>query len=152
MEASQGELARTDPRTGRKLWTVQWASASLDYGSDGSFGGTMDRVRGALFGRNGERTSFEADRAEARQKEDWLKLSGHVRLEAQDPPARLRCEEVLWDAAASTVKARGGVVLETAAYSVGPFPELWATPDLTYFSTPDLFEAGRGSKERWNKR
>ncbi|MFN3684099.1 MAG: hypothetical protein ACK41F_09210 [Fimbriimonadaceae bacterium] len=152
MEASRGELARTDPGTGRKLWTVQWSKASLDYGADGSFGGTMVGVRGALFGRSGERSLFEADRAEARQKEDWLKLSGRVRLQAQDPPSSLRCDEVLWDAAAGTVKARGGVVLETAAYSVGPFPELWATPDLTYFSTPDLFEAGRGGKERWNKR
>ncbi|MEJ5169504.1 MAG: hypothetical protein WHU10_00810 [Fimbriimonadales bacterium] len=152
MEASEGELARTDPRTGRKLWSVRWRRASLDYGADGSFGGSMERVEGVLFGARGETSRFEALRAEARQKEDWLKLAGSVRLEAQDPPAALRCEEVLWDAASGIVKARGGVRLETPAYSVGPFEELWSTPDLSYFSTPDLFDAGTRGKAQWNKR
>ncbi|MCX7800675.1 MAG: hypothetical protein N2109_10070 [Fimbriimonadales bacterium] len=147
MAASKGSLVRSDPSDGRSLWSVQWDRATLDYGSDGSFGGSMEGVSGVLYGRRGASSRFRAQRAEASQKQHWLKLTGGVTLEATDPPSKLQCDEVLWDASADTIKAKGGVVLDAGDYRVGPFAQLWATPDLSYFSTPDLFERGRRSMQ-----
>lgn len=107
----------------------------------------MEGVSGMLFGRRGLSSRFRARRAEASQRDQWLRLSGDVMLEAADPPSRLRCDEVLWDAGKDAVKARGAVVFDAGAYKVGPFPELWATPELSFFSTPDLFETGRKSMQ-----
>lgn len=104
----------------------------------------MEGVSGSLYENGKAASGFRARKASADKAESWLKLSGQVVVESKTHSARLQCSEVLWDADSEIIKAKGGVRLATESYSVGPFHELWTTPELEEFSTPDLFKRSRG--------
>lgn len=138
-----GSFVRRNIGGDTKLWEVQWGQASLEYEGEGSFGGTMSDVKGSIFENDTPASTFTAKHAAADKAESWLRLRGGVRMESTVDSAELRCTEVFWDAQANIVKAKGDVRLSSGDFTVGPFQELWTTPKLDYFSTPDLFEKGR---------
>lgn len=99
----------------------------------------MEGVRGVLYREDKEVSDFWASRAEADSRTGILKLTGQVRVVARDGGSRLECETLEWRGSEKIVVARGGVRVTHRDWSMGPAPELWASPELKRVGTPDAF-------------
>lgn len=101
--------------------------------------GTFEDVRGTFFRDDVPTGDFVAERATMDQKANLLILEGNVRVNSREPDGTLTCDRLEWHAELAQLRARGDVVMASAGYRVGPFPEFWATPDFAKAGTPEGF-------------
>lgn len=154
-------LAQSKPgvHSGIPVYTIRWKSAQLEYmEAKQNYGGTMQDVSGVLYVEGKEVSTFTADSAEADKETGFLRLSGHVHVISEDtesksnatpakpvvrhafPPGDLFCDRLEVVNQLSIIKARGNVQVKDGHGTMGG-DEFWATPDLRFVSTPDLFSS-----------
>jgi hypothetical protein len=106
---------------------------------DNEVAGKMQGVRGNLYERGQPVNDFVADFGESDPDNDELELRGSVKIVAKKVGATLQCDQLVWKADANRFEAKGNVRMEGFGYTVGPFSEVWASPDLNRLGTPDVF-------------
>jgi len=124
-----------------KQWSVKWEEAQIDVTEQAKLG-RMQKVSGELFADGKPKGTYSADSGFADKGKNLLVLKGKVRISSNDPKlkATLLCDEVRYDADEKLVRARGNVRVESEQGNLSTLSELWATPDLTSFGTPDMFK------------
>lgn len=134
--------ARATDAAHTPTYHIAWKSAKIDLSDQGLLGGSMEQVTGEMYGKGKPVNSFRAARAKADRKTQILSAEGDVLVFSKEFAAKLACRRLEWDAKKNVVKAMGAVVVTgtKGQGTVGPVPELWATPDLRIVATPDLFQ------------
>lgn len=147
-----------DPR--EIVWFVEWQSADLNFVTEKDYSGRMNGVSGAIYDEGRRAGTFTAEEAQAYKESDRLTLSGNVTLIAETPlsghvtpkagtpKSVLTCEQLEWDVAEDVVKARMNVNMDTSDYKIGPFTEVWCTPGLDLWGTPELFRVNSAARDK----
>jgi hypothetical protein len=139
-EAGPGQSERFSAQGKReKLWTIRWKKAQLDFAAKDDYGGMLETVEGTFFRAGKEASRFRAQFGEADKRAETLLLRGDVVVVGRDPAVTLRAQRLEWDALRGIVKARQDVTIQGEFGSMGPFKELWATPELDHIATPAKF-------------
>ncbi|MCU0315651.1 MAG: LPS export ABC transporter periplasmic protein LptC [Fimbriimonadaceae bacterium] len=135
---------------GQTAWIVKAESSRTTLTQDQTSIGTLRKVTADLFEDGKIASRLFADEAVANQSTKELFAKGNVRIVAdqlpnssttQSPePTVLTANEMEWGQDKSFVRAKGAVTVKSNVFILGPFPELWATPDLTKFGTPNQFK------------
>lgn len=102
--------------------------------------GKMKGVWGEIYKAKHVACTFKSDQGDASQATQILTLNDHVVVVAKDPIATLTCDRLVYYGAQKFFKAIGHVQIVGTTSSVGTIDELWATPDLKKFATPDMFK------------
>lgn len=129
---------------GRELeWTCSADSSEVTYDGNGKLSGTLRNVRGFLYEKGRQASTFEAREAYADQASNVLRLSGGVKVTGVVERATLSAGQVSWLAERKMIEASGDVQVSSQQYEMGKMQKLWAKPDLTDVGTPDMFAAPR---------
>lgn len=138
--AGENTQRSSDPNRDRQ-WTVRWETAQLDNDASRRVG-KMQQVNGVFYEKDQPMGTFQGDSGFGDQTKQVLLLKGKVRIVSNDPKlkATLYADEVRYDAHEKIVKATGNVRVESQMGTLSPMKELWATPDLKTFGTPDMFK------------
>ena len=141
--ANTGPVAITQrDENGHILWHVESDKSQIVYGGEKKLSGSLEKVNGDLY-ENGKLVStFRADSATADQEENRLELEGKVEVTEMRESATLIAQKVTWDGKQQQIRASGDVRVVAKSYQMGPFKELWASPDLMHVGTPDVFKSG----------
>lgn len=133
---------RSSEANRERQWTVDWQSAQIDTVGTGGHAGRMRQVSGTIYEKDKPVGTFQGDSGFADQTKQVLLLKGKVRIVSNDPKlkATLYADEVRYDARDKIVRAIGNVRVESDLGTLSPVKELWATPDLKTFGTPDMFK------------
>lgn len=132
------EAEARDPQR-RRMWTVRATSARLDLDEARKGSGDLFGVTGELFQQEKPVSRFSADRGTADQARQVLSLRGQVQIRSLQQSATLSATSLEWQAGRQRLEAKGDVRVVTPDYEIGPFPVLFATPDLRTVATPDRF-------------
>jgi hypothetical protein len=139
-EVSKRKSDDKHPDDRRLIWTVKWQQARLAYADDRNFSGSMTAVTGIIYEAGKPVSSFQADQARADRGSNTLTLIGHVIITSKNPPSKLTCNQVEWDATSEIIKATGNVWVDALDYEMGAYTELWASPKMNHMGTPDTFQ------------
>lgn len=139
VETDPGEAVIRN-EAGKTLYKVAWQSARLNFGDQGAISGTMEKLQGAMYQDELPMNTFTAESGEAVRAQSLLKLSGGVIVQSKERKARIRCDRLEWWADKKLVKAIGHVRATGDFGSLGEFPELWATADMSIIATRDMFK------------
>lgn len=134
-----GAADARDPKTKARAYHIEWKRATIDFGNEGVFAGSMTTVSGVMYEDNKEASVFRADSAEAVRETQMLTLLGNVRVESKGQKAVLSCDKAEWHAAKRLIKAFGHVRIAGPAGTLSGLSEVWAKPDLKIIGTPDTF-------------
>ena len=145
IESGAGSTELFSPtKTSQRLWKVEWKSASVTARAESKEGmvqmdpdsGIMNEVTGEVDDDQGVASTFRGDRAEADKAEQVLALTGKVVVISKRKNGKLTCDRLEWLPKRKRYHAVGNVVATGPVGTLGPFPEIWATPDLKKVSTP----------------
>lgn len=124
-----------------RVFEVHWQKSDLRAVSGEKVGsGQFDDVTGQLFKADKGVANFESKYGEVDQAQNLLTLTGNVSVKGTDPEATLTCSRLVYDANAKVIRAEGNVRIDGKTGTLGPMPELLATPDLKTVATPDMFK------------
>ena len=143
VQTEGGSVTRRDTETKKVLWTVEWQTATLEYTDDNRFGGMMQDVKGTIYQDGQPASDFSAQAAVASKENSTLELKGEVTVTSRDPQGQLFCGKVVYNGQIERVEALENVRAETSSLEVGPFPRVYARPDLSLIATPDLYEESK---------
>ncbi len=119
----------------------------------GAATGTLKGVTGEIYDKGELSSRFSGDDGEADQSKQTFVLRGHVMVTSKVKPKgkreipaemkemKLTAAVIRWDPLAKKFKATGSVMISGPSYEMGPYPEIWATPDLNKMGTPDRFSS-----------
>jgi hypothetical protein len=138
----EGEVTRRRPGTRERLWSVTWSGARLEYAGEGSFGGSMQGVRGVIYENDRPVSTFEADAAQASKESNVLKVSGNVRVVVDEFKVNVTCDQIEWRPDDNVVAASGAVRVVMPGFELGPVPRVLSTPAFQHFATDELFRGG----------
>jgi hypothetical protein len=123
------------------LWKVQWDSARIIMEPDGNTLSQMKGAKGSFLKDGAEASTFDAANGIADKSKGDIDVSGDVVVVSKTRDATLRCDKVHYSSKGEQiVRATGNVSVEGKWGTVGGLKEVWATPDLKVFGTPDLFQ------------
>jgi hypothetical protein len=96
-------------------------------------------VHGSIY-KLGQRSAvFHADRGSGTQN-SVLELNGNVVVTSVEESRILTCDDLKWDPQRRVAIATGNVRYQAIGTTAGPFPEIWAAPDLGTLGTPDMMK------------
>jgi hypothetical protein len=128
------------------LYSLNWKSGKATTKDQKNFYFVLSGVTGTIFEDGKAASTFRADTAVADQTVGNLTLSGSVTMKSLQSAGSdadektLNCEQMHYQDSDRIVRFSGEVTLSGKGFTLGPFPELWATPDLTTkVATPSLF-------------
>lgn len=104
-------------------------------GDEQAFGQIKD-VKATLYQNDEPGSTAAADLAIIDKTNRKLVLSGKVRLNAKMDGAEMEADKMVYREADGRIEATGNVWFMRGNLKTGPFPALWALPDLRYFATP----------------
>jgi hypothetical protein len=120
---------------------VYWQNAVVHIKDNGGQTADLQGVHGSLFQKLQEASQFRASNGTSDQTGGLLTMSGHVILTSLVNKASLRCDRVQYSSKGQRiVKATGNVQVQGEWGTVSGLQEVWSTPDLKTFGTPDLFQ------------
>jgi hypothetical protein len=139
-ETAGGSAVRySDGEDRKKLWSIEWGEAQLEYNDDGHFGGTLAEVKGQFFRQGVPAAEFLARQAETKLGSSVLSIEGGIRLSSKEPALTLTCDKVVWNPDLQRIEARGNVKVDSPRYTMGPAEVLFCSPDLKVIATPNMF-------------
>lgn len=126
------------------LWNLKVDVGRFIVPQSGSKRGTTGSgtdVSGEIFDKGKVNCRYKAAHGDAINSpmNRTLTLSGHVEIDAVDPPGRLICDHLVYDGIKRFFKATGHVQVLGTLGTKGTLDEVWATPDLTKIASPQLF-------------
>jgi LPS export ABC transporter protein LptC len=110
------------------------------YEKGGQFTGELSGVTGEIFKSEVVACTFQADRSTADKNKDILVLEGNTKVVSKDMKMTLTCDRIRYDAKTEFVQALGKVKIHGPSGTVTGLEEVWATPDMKEFGTPDMFK------------
>ncbi len=124
-----------------KGWIVYWQTAVVHIKDNGDQSADLHVVHGSLFQKQQEASQFQSQTGSSDQNLGVLKMSGRVVLRSLPNNAILRCDHVEYSSKGDRiVKASGNVQVQGEWGTVSGLQEVWSTPDLKTFGTPDVFQ------------
>ncbi|HRJ25881.1 MAG TPA: hypothetical protein PLO61_00045 [Fimbriimonadaceae bacterium] len=139
VRTDQIEIVQRDDQR-QIAWKVRSKNSDVTLRGDGLVSGRLEQVQGEVFSQNKVASRFRARVAEADQAQQRLELRGEVEFKSLEPPLTLRADQVVWHAQTRRLRAQGNVRLSSDVYEMGPFRELWASPDLREVGTPETWK------------
>ena len=125
-------------KQGEKMWHVEWQSAVLRIEEKRA---ALTTVDGELYKENKQVSTFRSDKGDADNESGVLNLNGRVTVFSIPNRATLRCDKLHYTSKGKPlIQATGNVEVDGAFGTVRGLQEVWATPDLKTFGTPDLFQ------------
>lgn len=138
--ANTGPVAVTQRSPqGQIIWTLKSEKSQITYGGEGKLSGTLENVSGELYQGGKLASKFKCNFASADQEQNRLEMHDSVRIVDIAEDATLMADHVVWEGDAGHIRASGNVRVMAKSYEMGPFEELWASPDLMQVGTPDVF-------------
>lgn len=128
---------------GEQLFLVRFQQGQTSIATDGPMGdttGTFHDVSGDIYQGAKTASTFIAKEGQGDQKKQILTLSNQVRVTSKDPPAVLTCDRMIYDGKRKLIKAIGNVRVMGTWSNEDAIKEVWATPNLKKFATPDSFD------------
>ena len=130
----------SDKAQNEKAWIVYWQTTVVHIKDTGGQMADLKGVHGSLYQKMQEASQFQAESGSSDQINGLLTMSGHVVLRSLLNNAVLRCDHVEYSSKGQRiVKASGHVQVQGEWGTVSGLQEVWSTPDLKTFGTPDLF-------------
>ena len=140
MEAGSAEVTKyIDGPVRHKAWKLQWNSASVDLKEGMRPEGVLSNVNATIYDEENGVTTVHADKGLTERVSTILRLQDHVMAKSLTRDARLTSDALKWDPDRRILMATGNVRYHWAGLDAGPFPEVWASPDMEHFGTPDTF-------------
>lgn len=126
----------------KKLWSVEYRWATIEYEGEEKFGGRMQDVKGVFYNQeSGEPAStFEAKYAVADKTSSTLRVHGEVTVTYIKEKATLTCKSVTYLAEKAIVEAEGNVSVDSPTYVMSGLPKVMTDEDFTIVATPEYFE------------
>ncbi|MEQ1932850.1 MAG: hypothetical protein ABL962_03075 [Fimbriimonadaceae bacterium] len=148
-----GNLERyTTEEPRRKLWTVNWKKAALDFDlTESEFGGRIQEVSGT-FCKDGEVAStFVAREGFIDRGSKVIRLKGGVKVVSVKDDISIDCGELSYDGATGIIEAPAGVTAQMGGYVIrepeevrvkieNPSHSVRTRPDLKKIGTSGLFD------------
>ncbi len=126
-----------------KEWSISWGTATLEYTTDQQFGGRMKNVRGTVYEKGVEASTFIANEAVADKGTSKLKLIGGVMVKSIKYGGSLFCGEMVYDGTKGVIEAKGGINADYKSYAMRGLDHVMANASLTIVATPDMFEGSK---------
>jgi hypothetical protein len=145
---AKGSATHSDLVNGKRvrLWTVNWARASILFESEENFGGKMVEVTGTIFENDQPASTFKAAEAYANRASNTLKLTGGVSVKSVKDGSTLSGSEVIYFAEKSLIEASGNISLDAKTYTISGIPKILASSDFSEIATPDMYK-GKNAKK-----
>jgi hypothetical protein len=140
VNTGEGEATALDKNTRKPHYRVQWKTGRVEVGDLGIGGGTMEEVSGDFYDKGEVASTFKGDTAKADRAKAVLEVSGNIQVASKLHGASMTCDRVVWSEQDKTIKAFGHVKIFGNFGSMGTADEIWTTPDLNVFATPDMFK------------
>jgi hypothetical protein len=130
---------KTEPK--QALWKIAWQSAQVIFEPDGNSSTTMKNDSGSFFQKGVEASRFQSLTAKSDKESGDINVDGQVVVISIAHNTTMRCDHIYYASKGEQiVKATGNVSVDGQWGTVGGLKEVWATPDLKTFGTPDLFQ------------
>jgi hypothetical protein len=131
----------TKTGTKQQLWQIAWESVELTFQPDGNSFSKMKNDHGSFYQKGEEASRFQSATAESDKAKGDIDVNGNVVVISLAHNVTLRCDHIHYASKGEQiVKATGNVQVDGQFGTVSGLQEVWATPDLKTFGTPDLFE------------
>jgi hypothetical protein len=140
---SQGGTAYgwTQDEPKKHSWSVTWETVQFTFKPRGETISDMKGTHGSFFQDGVEASRFQSAAAHANQKKGDIDVDKNVVVISLTQKVTLRCDHIHYASKDTPplVKATGNVEVDGPWGAVTGLKEVWATPDLKTFGTPDLF-------------
>lgn len=123
------------------IWKVSWQSARIISKPDGNMITEMKQSSGTFMQQGKDASKFQSQTGTADKTSGDIDVNGQVVVVSLTHNATLRCDHVHYKSKGNEiVQATGNVRVDGEWGTVTGLQEVWATPDLKVFGTPDLFK------------
>ncbi len=138
------ETGPIDLEAGRDDGTIAWKlhgeSSRLGLQDAGEKQVFAHKVTGEIFDGPELASRFSAEDAKAASESKQMVLMGKVRIDSVKQDVSLYADKVSWMEDRKMFSAQGNVRVDSPGWELGKMEEVWATPDLSKFGTPDKFK------------
>lgn len=124
---------------GRVSWTMQAEDSRLVIPDSGAMTSMAEAVTGAVYEAGKVSSRYTAEAGTADQGKKTAVLTGAVEVTHESTGRVLRAARVVYSEARRRFEASGSVTVSSGEVRIGPFAQLYATPDLKRVGTPDRF-------------
>ncbi|MBX3097341.1 MAG: LPS export ABC transporter periplasmic protein LptC [Fimbriimonadaceae bacterium] len=121
---------------GKIAYELTSPGSSLRLEGDDQAFGQIEDVEATLYRDEKPSSTAVAEIAVVDKTNRKLVLTGKVRLNAKMDGAEMEADKMVYREADGRIEASGNVWFKRGNLKTGPFPALWALPDLRYFATP----------------
>ena len=123
------------------LWTVNWKSAQIVLKANGNTVTNMNQSSGTFMQDGKAASTFQSQTGSADKSTGDIDVNGQVVVVSFTHNATMHCDHVHYQTKGNQiVQATGNVRVDGEFGNVTGLQEVWATPDLKVFGTPDLFK------------
>ena len=134
-------IAYSNDEKHQPLWDVAWKSVRLIIQPDGNTITDMKETSGTFMQQGKEASTFTSATGTADKKKGDIDVDGQVMVVSLTQDSTLRCDHIHYASKGKQiVQATGNVRVDGKWGTVSGLQEVWATPDLKVFGTPDLFQ------------
>lgn len=138
------ETGPIDLEAGRDDGTIAWKlhgkSSRLGLQDAGEKQVFAQGVTGEIFDKGKVASRFTSQDAKAASESKQMVLMGKVRIDSVTQNVSLYADKVAWMEERQMFSAQGNVRIDSPGWELGKMEEVWATPDLSKFGTPDKFK------------
>lgn len=131
------EVLATDEQ-GKAVIRVRAASSDIEVGKQVGVS-QLKTVEGEIYKAGKLESKFRADRGTVDQVKRLIDAKGNVVVKDSDGSVALRADAIHYKDGSGRIEAKGRVTVSSEAWRIGPFADLYATPDLQRVATPDRF-------------
>lgn len=124
---------------GRVSWTMQADDSRLVIPESGAMTSMAESVTGQVYEGGKVSSRYTARAGTADQGQKTAVLTGSVEVTHESTGRVLRAARVVYSEARRRFEASGSVTVSSGEVRIGPFAQLYATPDLKRVGTPDRF-------------
>lgn len=123
------------------LWKVGWQEAKIILLEGGNTVTQMKGASGTFLKDGKDASNFQSATGTADKGKGDIDVDGQVVVVSLTDKATLRCDHIHYASKGQQiVQATGNVRVDGEWGTVSGLQEVWATPDLKVFGTPDLFQ------------
>ncbi len=120
-------------------FVVRSAQSELEVQDGGGSTARLADVTGEIYRGGAIVSRFKAERAQVDQAKKTLVATGSVQVTEERRGLRLTAARIDYSENRGRIEAEGAVTVSSQGAVWGPFPVLWANPELTRFASPDKF-------------
>lgn len=123
---------------GNVVLAVRAASSNIEVG-EAVGRSALQQVDGEIYEAGKLKSRFRAERGTVDQAKRLINADGNVVVRDPNNGIALRADSIRYLDGSGRIEAKGRVTVSSEAWKIGPFVDLWSTPDLQRVATPDRF-------------